>query len=340
MDFTNHQKDIIRLIASEDITDIVSYINFFGLSTLRKLDKDQIEERFKKETAGKTYKKLKDDFSILTKNDIDPSTTSSNYTYHKPTDDDYEYIPLEIVYPRTEYRKTLTDSSYFSYDYFEGINTVNSFSDIKDFLAIWQYLKNEGLILEVEKKITKKDYELFFEYVPFNETSYKKSIDIAKANGFQSMRKLGEPGNATDYRNYSDYLFEYNTTHELICSQFLGKQIYGTSELDVFIKSKFKTKNDKQFWGALIAAYIGNGISFIGIIISLLMSFFSTDTSDIKQIQQQLSEIQENLEENNSLTSTELRNISDQLKEISESGINDSKLDELVNEILQKTNPQ
>lgn len=335
MKFTKHQKDIIRYIASEDITDIVSYINFFGLSTLRKLDKDKIEERFKKETAGKTVKKLKDDFSKFTmKNNIDSSwNISSQITFHEPTEADYECVPLKIAYPETEHKKKLTDSSYFSYDYFKGINIVNSFSDIKDFLAIWQYLKNEGLILEVEKEIKKEDFELFFEYVPFSESSFKKSEDAFAALGERSIKLCGLPEHVKDYRDYSDYLFEYNTTHELICSQFLGKRIYGTSELDTFIKSKFKTKNDKQFMLALIPAYIG-------IIISLFTPFFPTDNSDVEKIQHQLSEIQEKLEDNNSMTSAELRNISDQLEEISESGINDSKLDELVNEILQKTNPQ
>ena len=335
MKFTKHQKDIIRHIASEDITDIVSYVKFFNLSTLRKLDKDEIENRFKKETDGKTYKKLKDDFSIFTmKNDIDSSlTTTAELTYHNPTEEDYEYVPFKIVYPETEYHKKLTNSSYIPYDYFKGINVVNSFSDIKDFLVIWQYLKNEGLLLEVEKKITKEDYELFFEYIPYKETSFKKSEDTFKAIGERSIKLWDQPGNVIDYRNYADYLFEYNTTHELICSQFLGKQIYGTSELDVFIKSKFKTKNDKQFMLALIPAYIG-------IIISLFTPFFPADNSDVEKIQQQLTEIQENLEENASLSSAELQNISNQLEEISDSQNYDSKLDELVNEILQNMNQQ
>ena len=335
MKFTKHQKDIIRHIASEDITDIVSYIKYFGLSTLRKLDKDKIEERFKKETAGKTVKKLKDDFSKFTmKNNIDSSwNISSQITFHEPTEADYECVPLKIAYPETEHKKKLTDSSYFSYDYFKGINIVNSFSDIKDFLAIWQYLKNEGLILEVEKEIGREDYELFFEYIPFDKTSFKEANDAFKAIGERPIKLCEYPENVKDYRDFADYLFEYNTTHELICSQFLGKQIYGTSELDVFIKSNFKTKNDKQFLLALIPAYVG-------VFVALFTPFIPTDNSDVEKIQQQLSEIQEKLEDNNSMTSTELQNISDQLEEISESGINDSKLDELVNEILQKTNPQ
>lgn len=335
MKFTKHQKDIIRHIASEDITDIVSYINFFGLSTLRKLDKDKIEERFKKETAGKTAKKLKDDFSRITMKNTPNSSwmVSSEISYHKPTEEDYEYVPYKIIYPKIEYQKKLTDSSCFSYDYFKGINVVNSFSDIKDFLAIWQYLKNEGLILEVEKEIKKEDYELFFEYIPYKKPSSKKSGDVINLIGSHIYSLDNLPEYVKDYHDYIDYIFEYNTTHELICSQFLGKRIYGTSELDTFIKSKFKTKNDKQFMLALIPAYIG-------IIISLFTPFFPTDNSDVEKIQQQLSEIQENLQDNSSMTSAELRNISDQLEEISESGINDSKLDELVNEILQKTNPQ
>ena len=217
MKFTKHQKDIIRHIASEDITDIVSYIKFFGLSTLRKLDKDKIEERFKKETTGKTVKKLKDDFSKFTmKNDIDSSwKISSQITFHDPTEDDYEYVPYKIIYPKTEYQKKLTDSSCFSYDYFKGINVVNSFSDIKDFLAIWQYLKNEGLILEVEKEIEKEDYELFFEYIPYKKPLSKKSGDVINLIGSHIYSLNTLPEYVKDYHDYIDYIFKYNTTHDV-----------------------------------------------------------------------------------------------------------------------------
>ena len=63
----------------------------------------------------------------------------------------------------------------------------NSTHNIKRFLAIWQYLKSENLVLEVDKKVTADDYEIFFEYKPFQETVYahklKEREETIKING-------------------------------------------------------------------------------------------------------------------------------------------------------------
>ena len=45
-------------------------------------------------------------------------------------------------------------------------------------------------------------------------------------------------------------------TNELICSQFIDKQIYGNSELDVFIKKGFKTNEEINIRKTLVPAYL------------------------------------------------------------------------------------
>ena len=58
MKFTKHEKEIIKKIASGEINDIVTYLNAFNLTSLRKLDEKEIEEKMRKQENGATYKTL------------------------------------------------------------------------------------------------------------------------------------------------------------------------------------------------------------------------------------------------------------------------------------------
>ena len=107
-----------------------------------------------------------------------------------------------------------------------------------------------------------------------------------------------------DYRNYIDYYFEYNKANELICSQFINKQIYGNSELDVFIKKGFKTNEEINIRKTLVPAYLALVLT-LGITI---WQNFSADNSDIITIQNQLTEILQTLNDNPSPDLTEIEN--------------------------------
>ena len=47
MKFSKHEKEIIRKIADGTVYDIPSYLKTFNLTTLKKLDKEAIEERLR-----------------------------------------------------------------------------------------------------------------------------------------------------------------------------------------------------------------------------------------------------------------------------------------------------
>lgn len=328
MKFTKQQRIIIKKIASGDIKDIPSFIRTFNLSKFYNFNKEDIEKRMKIDENGKKYKKLKDGVKTFY------STTSINNSlgipmpsFHPiiPKEEDFEEAPAIISYSGSSKSIEIDESTKFEYDFFKGINITNSFKDIKDFLTIWQFLKSEGLVLEVGKKVTKVDYEVFFEYKPILDTKYGrikaqkheektgKKVDEAKViqNG-KVLNNVDLPYNfpkadmdrIKDYRNYVDYYFEYNKENELICSQFIDKQIYGNSGLDVFIKKGFKTNEEINVNKTLIPAYLALVLS-LGI---TLWQYFNTDNSDIITIQNQLTEIQQTLYDNSPPDITEIEN--------------------------------
>lgn len=135
--------------------------------------------------------------------------------------------------------------------------------------------------------------------------------------------------NPSRYRNYVDYYFEYNKENELICSQFIDKQIYGNSGLDVFIKKGFKTNEEINVNKTLIPAYLALVLS-LGI---TLWQYFNTDNSDIITIQNQLTEIQQTLYDNSPPDITEIENKLQEIYDSSDITSINQQLEEILNEI-------
>lgn len=267
-----------------------------------------------------------------------------------PNEDDYEDVPATISYIGSTKHIESSESTKFEFNYFEGINITNSFSDIKNFLTIWQFLKTEGLVLEVDKKLRKEDYEPFFEYKPLTETTYGKKNANKKSNDNSNINIDGktcervdtplyfklDTSNVKDFRDYIDYNFDYNKSNELICSQFINKQIYGNSELDVFIRKRFKTNEQINVNKSLIPAYL----ALILTLATTLWQNFSTDNSEIIAIQGQLAEIQQTLANSPNRDLTVLEEKLEELQTLSDNTYINKKLDEILQEIQSDTEPQ
>lgn len=340
MKFNKHQQLIIKKIASGEITDISTYLKAFDLSTYRKLDENDILNRLNESEKGNCYKRLKKTFresnQLFCNNDLVPQ-----FVPNIPKLEDFEDVEPTIAKNGSKYTVVVDNSTKYEYDFFDGININNSFSDIKEFLTIWQFLKLEGLVLEVDKQLSKSDFEPFFEYKPINETTYgktktpkKTSITYPISDGLYKVDinelKSLYPNVKTDYvkdfRNYIDYYFEYNKANELICSQFICKQIYGNPELDAFIKNKFKTREQINFKWSLIPAYLALALTLE------IAIWQKNDNSDIIKIQQQLDSIQQAIDNNN----PDWNKIEQQLDDISKSDIYDGSTNEKLDEIIQQ----
>ncbi|MCG4662403.1 hypothetical protein L0P73_17640 [[Clostridium] innocuum] len=349
MKLTKKQKDIIKKISTGEIKDIPSYLNVYNLTSFKKLNKEEIVKKMKQEEGEKTYKKLKDGVEILvTTTTMDKATGFPSVSTHTipPKEEDFEYVSATIAYTSSSITIKNSDSKSFTYDFFEGINITNSFNNIKDFLTIWQFLKSEGLVLEVEKEVKKEDYEPFFEFKPILDTKFgkrkereKKEIKTFKeaieTYGLDAERKVNilpfqitysDKERYKDYRNYIDENFEYNKANELICSQFIDKQIYGNSSLETFIKNHFKTKEEISLTKTLIPAYLA---LFLTLGTTIWQNSYN-DNSEITDIKNHLIEIKNNLNEQ---TFSKLNEIENKLQNIIDSSL-EEKTDKLLEDIL------
>lgn len=352
MKFSPHQKEIIRKIASGEVCDITSYIKAFNLSTLKKYDTEDIKKRLKESENGKTYKTLKSSYSTL------GSAVRTNdgrciMGGAFPTEDDFEQKEAELNYNHST-QVVECGEEQFNFDYCQGVNITPDFSAIKDFITVWQILKADGLVFETDKNVTKEDYEPFFDCQPIKETHYYKLRKAIHTQGITIRRDLTpaepkitipheEAGRVKDFRDYVDFLFKYNTSKEQICKQFIGKQIFGNGELDVFIKRGFRTRERVEFILALIPAYLSLVLT-LGITI---WQECTKDNTDIKIIQTQLSEIQQQLENYDTLSPSDLDSIEQQLESLLQEDSKQTeeinkKIDALIEAIqeLQLTNSQ
>jgi hypothetical protein len=346
--FTKHQKDIIRKIDSGEIYDIVSYLKAFNLTTFRKLDKEAVELRMKQKENGATYKKLKEGVQTV--------TTTSSYNsamdipmpqlhINTPTDNDFIYVEAMLDFHATKKDITYGTDATYSFDYSKGIEFTNSFSDVKEFLTIWQYLKSENLVLEVDKKIDRKDLEVFFEYKPIEETNYYRrktsgqSVEVKYPKGYEPMEsKLAffhdDMKRIKDCRDYVDYYFEYNQSNEAICHQFLGKQIISNPALGLFIKRKFHTVEQRNTFLNLLPAYLA-------LVLTLGISIYQEwdSNKDMQRILNVLSQIETQIE-NSAFNKKYLEDIEKQLEQIIESGSYNSEMNDKIEGILQEIRDQ
>ncbi len=343
MRLSKHQKIIIQKIASGEVYDITSFLKAFNLSTLRKLDKEVVENKVRTAENGATYKKLKDGINRFTNTTVNILGMDASIPAPRVFKNE-DFIDVEAVvdYSKCKISTTTIEGTKYYFDYSKGINITNSFSDIKEFLTIWQFLKSEGLVLEVDKQIQKEDYEVFIEYKPINETSYgqRKSSGLPSVTideitltpiENQPIFSGDDPNRFKDFRDYIDFFCEYNKESEIICSSFIGKQIYGNPELDLFIKRNYHTKEQINIFHSLIPAYLAL-ILTLGITI---WQEIHKDNSDLLMIQNQLSAIQAQLEENTSSTEN-FENIEELLESILNEKYNDNQIIEKLDKVIEE----
>lgn len=344
MKFTKHEKEIIRKINTGEVYDILSYLKAFNLTTFRKLDKEVAKKRLVEKENGATYQQIKHGSKEPKPVQITLANSKfQNTTIYEYDKDIIEYVPATLTYAGAKQKITTLDGAKYSYDYIHGINFTNSFDDVKRFLVIWQYLKAEGLIIEVDKETTREDYEIFLEYKPIAETSYKKyeSEDVTsfekdgqvytKVENYPILFAYDDPNAKKDFRDYIDYYFEYNKSYEKLCQQFIGKQIFAGPDLALFVDRHFHTKEQINTILNLIPAYAALVLTLI---ITIYQEYSGNESTE--RIYNQLSSIEAQLAENtqNSFTAKDLENIEKQLDEILNIKFDDTQIQNKLDEIL------
>ena len=351
MKLSRHQKEIIKKIIAGEVYDIQSYLHVFSKCHTEKYDMTALRKAYESAEEGKTYKVLKEGYSLLTSG---PAQTLMGATYHLPQmrlhipEEEYELKPSLFIEsaPRIKY---VYDEKEYEFDFIKGVDVISSFDEVLEFLTLWSYLSQENLILEVSKPIHEIDVGMFFEKVildtPQKKPEIKIEIDGIPLKSVNACDVLSKAPERFAYE-YSNVTWKINEENLLVCKEFLGKKIVRTSLLISFFKKKFKTKEqvaqDSNYRVALIALII----SVISIIMSNVVPLFQKQPADylddisqqLTAIEIQLTDVGSTLSNGNDTTETNIANILTTLQEIENSvkNINGKNATAKVEEILQE----
>jgi hypothetical protein len=291
---SKHQKEIVRAINDGAVYDIHSYLLNFGRLKEFIIDKALLEEKFKQDENGKTYKVLKPGLSPMSIS-FDPvafKTTATNSVF---TDKDYMKTPAKLVFNKIALTKAYRGTTY-TFNLFNGINIAKSIRQIKEFLVVWAFLHKELFVLELPKSICKEEIGLFF--VEYNKKEREDRLRNAQRQSAKMERLTtieisqlnfpisGKP--EIDAFKYADKFLEFNEEEFISCEYYLDKKITGTPALELFIKRRFKTTEQVNFFWALVPAYIA-------ILISIFALVQKPDNSENVKIQHQLTQIQQDI---------------------------------------------
>lgn len=308
MKLNRHQKEIISKILSKDIYDITSYLNCFNLCHIEKYDMEKLEKEFLESEKGKQYKVMKDGHSrwITTTRNITAGGLPISLPNILPrtdiTDDEWEYKEAKFV-PHTKPIEYEFEDQKFKFDFDAGIKIVNDFNNLVDFFTLWNYLKQESLIFEVDKQISADDIGLFFESTTLPKKE-KDSIIIEK-----DYAELPKDSKATEILKkfttdildkvpthtaieFTDRTWTINEENLTMSKEFIGKKFIPSSSLHIYSKRGYKTKEEIAQRNNLAVAWIAVIISIISILASSLLD----------KTPKQLDNITEQLEEIKSIT--------------------------------------
>ena len=349
MKLNRHQKEIISKILSKDIYDIASYLNCFNLCHIEKYDMEKLEKEFLESEKGKQYKVMKDGHFRWTTTTI--NTTAGGLPISLPsiiprtdiTDDEWEYKKAKFV-PHTKPIEYEFEEQKFTFDFDTGVNILNDFNNLIDFFTLWNYLKQESLIFEVDKQISTTDIGLFFEPTTLHKKE-KVSIHIEKDYvELPKDSKVGELINKfkSDILDevpthtaieFTDRTWIINEENLTMSREFIGKKFIPSSSLHIYSKCGYKTKEERAQRNNLAVAWIAVIISIISILASSLLD----------KPPKQLDSITEQLEEIKSITNqienedfqkikTSIENIEEIVDKLD---ANDNTLDEIKEEIIE-----
>ena len=312
------------------ITFIFLIENQFQNYTLEKYNIDNLREKFNKEESNKEYKVIKEGFSIFTISDVKDGIICPFLVPRLSIpESEYELKKAKFIEQTPKIAYEYEDGKY-EYDFSEGVKVVKNFNALIDFLSLWHYLKQECLILELDRKINKDDIGVFFERIPKNEE--KKEI-IIKYEGKEitPLVKHHDVLEKEPFRfahEYSDTTWEINEERLFMCHDFLDKKIVPTTALRTYAQKKFRTKEKISQQVNLFIAICALVISFISVVLGNIIPLFKTQDSEkyLMEINEQVKSIEIILEEQKELSSSELDDLEKIILEIEE------KLNNLIDE--------
>ena len=269
MKFDKEQKEIIQAINNEEVYDIESFVKKFGYYEKFVANIEQAKKNFKKKKKGKTF-----EIEFLDSSFPEPVVQRMKV----PGKLQLEAETRDIIFEGERYKYELWDEN--------GFLIATSIDKIVGFISIWEYLKSELEILEIDKEVSKTELELFF-----------------KRNKVQESGRIICVSNYNDegvvYRRASLYIDEDITIDEeqlKIWKKYFTKRILPTPTLNKYITDGFKTEEEKISKQSVIVAVFAIIISIVTFVFTIYTTY-NVDPSEnnLKTIQQELKNIEKYL---------------------------------------------
>lgn len=206
----------------------------------------------------------------------------------------------------------------YIFDFKEEVLVADSFEDIKEFIALWCYLKNEALIFDVNKPVRDEDIGLFFEIfqqeiTKDNNPTWQRTKVIDSVGEF--VNDVESHDVLVPYKNINNYIdrvWKLNQENFNACEEFIDRKILSTGVLKLYQQKKYKTVEELSVKANLRIAIIAVIISVISVLIGNIMPFFQKqDTDYLDEINQKISVMEELIKENNNSSE-----VTDKLDEI------------------------
>ncbi len=263
MKYTKKQKEIIQLIENGTIFDIPSFASHYGLMKQVRIDKSKLKDKFDKEVSMKNYYK-----PICLRTSSNSILSETEYQSKVDRDEinpeSYTPIVLSIKYDAGIKLIQLRDREILI-DLYEGVHIIESCSEVFEFLILWQHLKSEMLIQECSWANERDAFCLFLSPSPqqvCQSISEKNITDCIDFDTFTISDK---------HFIDEDYVFQIESYRR--CQDFIGKRIYPSIRLSLFIKRNFETFDEISLKKSLRVAWVAIVISIIIAMVPLCKEF-------------------------------------------------------------------
>jgi hypothetical protein len=255
MKYNNTNKEIIQMIENGTIFDIPSFVSYKKQRKLAKIDKAILVDQFEKEIPIKRYY-YPANLRIDPRNLISENEYERKVKLHEVNPESYKSVDISL---RNDagIKKHVVDKRNIMLDFYNGIYISESFNDIYEFLILWQHLKNEMLIQECSCDNYVDTLGLF--YKPKNIRPEILDTPTTELIEYTSCTISDKCFLDQDYVFFNDAY--------LRCKDYIGKKIYPSIHLSLFVKNNFETDSE-------IAQRKSMRVAWIAILVSIILAVF------------------------------------------------------------------